>query len=208
MLEEEFAKVGATTTALRGLFIPIGMIFFAFIAAISIFLSGDYGYGNSGLKVVGLINLLLLSLALPLMAGFKTQENTANSNIRVRTVWTAQLIVGLCGLLMLFSRDPGGLLVVTISCLMFVFSRRLQIRPAVALSIAGAGLASAVATRLLFSLVYTSSLEEVLGLVGIGLGLLLMCSWPYSYNSFPSSSASRCGGESNLPSELVWLPAV
>jgi len=84
-LKEEFAKVGATT-AFRGLFIPVGMIFLAFIAAFNIFLAGDYG-GSSGLKVVCLIDLLLLSLVLPLMAGFKAQENTANSKIRMRTVW-------------------------------------------------------------------------------------------------------------------------
>src|SRR5216684_4057 len=136
-LKEEFSKVGATTTAFRGLFIPVGMIFLAFIAALNIFLGGDYGGGSSGLKVVCMIDLLLLSLVLPLMAGFKAQENTANSKLRVRTVWTTQLLMGLCGLLMVFSGDPGdGPWVVIVSCLMFAFSRRLQIRAAVALSIA------------------------------------------------------------------------
>jgi hypothetical protein len=188
-LTEEFAKVGGPT-AFRGLFLPVGMIFLAFIAALNIFLAGDYAYSDvTSLKVVGLIDLLLLSLVLPLMAGFKAQANTANSKIRVRSVWTAQLLIGLCGLLMLFSRDPGGVLVVSLSCLMFAFSRWLQIRAAVALSIAGAGLASAAATRLLFSMVYTNLPEQVLGLVGIGLGVLLLCSWPYSYRFLPVISS-------------------
>jgi len=188
VLKEEFAKVGATTTVFRELFIPVGMIFLAFIAALNIFLAGDYS-GHSGLKEFSIIDLLLLSLVLPLMAGFKAQENTANSKIRVRAVWTTQLLMGLCGLLMVFSRDPvDGPLLVIVSCLMFAFSRRLQIRAAVALSIGGAGLTSAVATRLLFwrpALVDTNLSERVLGLVGIGLGVLFLCSWPYSYRFLP-----------------------
>jgi hypothetical protein len=187
-LKEEFAKTGATTAVFRGLFIPVGMIFLALIAALNIFLAGDYGDG-SGLKMVSMIDLLLLSLALPLMAAFKAQENTANSKLRVRTVWTTQLLMGLCGMLMVFSRDPvDGPLIVIVSCLMFAFSHRLQIRAAVALSIAAAGLTSAVATRLLFwrpALVYTNLLEQMLGFVGIGLGVLFLCSWPYSCRFLP-----------------------
>jgi hypothetical protein len=97
--------------------------------------------------------------------------------------------MGLCGLLMVFLRDPvDGPLVIIGSCLMFAFSRRLQIRAAVALSIAGAGLTSAVASRLLFwraALVDTNLSERMLGLVGIGLGVLFLCSWPYSYRFLP-----------------------
>jgi hypothetical protein len=187
-LKEEFAKAGATTTVFRGLFIPVGMIFLAFIAALNIFLAGDYS-GHSGLKEISIIDLLLLSLVLPLMAGFKAQENTANSKIRVRAVWTTQLLIGLCGLLMVFWGDPvDGPLVVIVSCLIFAFSRRLQIRAAVALSIAAAALTSAVATRILFwrpALADMNILETTLGLVGIGLGVLILCSWPYSYRFLP-----------------------
>jgi hypothetical protein len=188
-IKQEFAKVEVTTTAFRGVFASIGMIFLAFIAGFNIFMAGDYAHEDgSSLKVIGLIDLLLLSLVMPLMACFKAQGNAEKLKTNGRTVWTTQLLLGLCGLLMIMTQDPGGLLLVVVSCLIFVFSRRVQIRTAVALSIAGAGLASALATRLLFwrpALVFTTLPEQVLGLAGIGLGVLFLCSWPYSYRFLP-----------------------
>jgi uncharacterized BrkB/YihY/UPF0761 family membrane protein len=86
-------------------------------------------------RTVCLMDGLLLSLVLPFTASLQTTKNAAGSKRRLRIVWTGQLLMGLCGLLVILSSHPiFGLLAAISICIGFTLALRQQTRAAVARS--------------------------------------------------------------------------
>ena len=128
-LKAEFTKAEKTKAmALRGLKSLLVITFSVSLVTLNIYLAGE-------LKAICLIDGLLLSLVLPFTASSQTTRNTADSKRRSRTVWTGQLLVGLCGLLIVLSSHPVlGLTVAVVSCLVFTLALRRPTCAAVARS--------------------------------------------------------------------------
>jgi hypothetical protein len=128
-LKSEFAKADRTKAiALRGLKIFLIIVFTTVVVALNIYLASE-------LKAICLIDLGLLSFVLPFMASSQTSKNAADSKRRSRTVWTGQLLAGLCGFLINFSSHPVfGLMAAISICIVFALALRRQARATVACS--------------------------------------------------------------------------
>jgi hypothetical protein len=68
-----------------------------------------------------LATLLLLSLVLPLLAGNVKQRNVAASKHGLRIVWTGQISIGLCGLLIVIFPQHAliGFVLALSTCVIF-----------------------------------------------------------------------------------------
>lgn len=128
-LKSEFAKTDRTKAmARRGLKRFLIIVFSASVVALNINLASE-------LKAICLIDLLLLSFFLSFTASSQTPGNAADSKRRSRMAWAGQLLMGLCGLLIVFSSHSIFSLMTAISiCILFVLALRQQTRATTARS--------------------------------------------------------------------------
>ena len=127
VLGSEFASVGgARTTVMRGIKIFLTTVFAATVVTLNIYLASE-------LQAICLIDGLLLSLVLPLLAQRQSSNDAGNAKLRLRTAWTGQIFIGFGGLLIMFTTHPVfGLMFAMVSCLAFVLKLRGQVRAVVA----------------------------------------------------------------------------
>src|SRR5947207_8719708 len=94
-LKAEFEKVGARKKALpRGFKAVLAVIFAGFVAVLNLSIKDE-------LQTLCLIDGLLLSLVLPLMAAMQPPGEAGSPKRGMRTVWTGQIFIGLGGLVVL-----------------------------------------------------------------------------------------------------------
>ena len=127
VLGSEFASVGgARTTMMRGIKIFLTTVFAATVVTLNIYLASE-------LQAICLIDGLLLSLVLPLLAQRQSSNDAGNAKLRLHTAWTGQIFIGFGGLLIMFTTHPVfGLMFAMVSCLAFVLKLRGQVRAVVA----------------------------------------------------------------------------
>jgi hypothetical protein len=120
-LQSEFAKVYRTKAiALLGLKCFLIIIFSTALVALNIYLASE-------LKTICLFDLGLLSFVLPFMASSQTPKSAADSKRWSRIVWTGQLLMGFCGVLINFSSHPVfGLMAAISICIPFALALRQQ----------------------------------------------------------------------------------
>ncbi|EEF62679.1 permease prefix domain 1-containing protein [Pedosphaera parvula] len=123
-LKEEFQKVGVSKTVLpRGVKTVLAVIFAGSILALNLSIKDE-------LQALFLIDGLLLSLVLPLMAAMQPARGTGSLKRGMRTVWAGQICIGLGGLVVLLLplHPVFGLVFSLISCIGFAHVLRGQLR--------------------------------------------------------------------------------
>lgn len=146
-LTAEFKKIGGikeiTLRVSKKFPVLVFLVLIAIVAFVNICFAADAiiesawnlrpdGSQLDELRRVCLMDGLLLSLILPFAASLQKTKDAAGSKRRLRTVWAGQMLMGLCGLVIIFSPHPVlGLIASIVDCIVFARLLRQQTRTAV-----------------------------------------------------------------------------